>query len=336
MKIINRWRSIIKNSKRKKGTGVSSFKQVSEDCFVLIHIGDKPVPGYAVDAIEQIRLFGNEQIIFICERKSRADQTGIEDMADIVCIEDIPVSKKHYEYIRKMAMEGFVQYTTERFFFLEEAMEFLGLRNVVHIENDVLVYGNVHDIYRKLSTDSGRIILTRHNNDECIGGMIYVPNVGAIGRYTDFLCSNYLGVYINDMRSLSEFAKRNPVDYAPVITKGYYEQYGLKSVEGNEYDNTYPAEAFYNEDIKPLFDAAALGQYIGGIDKIHDKRDTRGYINTNCLYNPSRMKIFWKRVPEGYAPFITDNNTDHPVMNLHIHSKELNRYRSDRIQVNKT
>ena len=37
-----------------------------------------------------------------------------------------------------------------------------------------------------------------------------------------------------------------------------------------------------------IFDAAAIGQYLGGIDPIHDKNDTSGFVNEICIINPFR------------------------------------------------
>ena len=300
-------------------------------CFVLIHTGNKKIPSYILDCIKQIRLFNDGAIIFVCEVKKQGIVEEISRYAHVIDINDIKASNKHLQFLRKVKMQAFAKYTTDRFFILEEVISCCHLKNVIHIENDVLVYDNF-DQYLELLSAEDKLHLTRHNDYQCIGGLVFVPSENAIAEYTQFLLEHCVNEYMNDMDSLSLFAYEKGVSYLPVITQDYYINNGLRSIEGHEVLSDQEAEAYFNNvgRYNCIFDAAAIGQYIGGIDKIHNNTDTRGYINTNCMYNASKMQIIWKCENDLYIPYINEGVKEYRLVNLHIHSKELKKYMSIR------
>jgi hypothetical protein len=67
-----------------------------------------------------------------------------------------------------------------------------------------------------------------------------------------------------------------------------------------------------------LFDAAAVGQYIGGVDPRNISGNTIGIINETSVFKCNKAKVQWI------------NNIPHlnnlPLVNLHIHSKDLKRW----------
>ena len=78
------------------------------------------------------------------------------------------------------------------------------------------------------------------------------------------------------------------------------------------------------------FDAASFGQFVGGIDKVHSKEDTRGFVNETAYVNPSKGEVVWKRDgARRLRPYFKYDRTEAAIANLHIHSKELWKYRSD-------
>lgn len=82
-----------------------------------------------------------------------------------------------------------------------------------------------------------------------------------------------------------------------------------------------------------VFDAAAVGQYLGGVDHPREKW-TVGYVSDESLYQPNGWTFKWQL--EVYAgvsswiPYIVQNPDEpeadwilHKVNNLHIHHKNL-------------
>lgn len=313
--------------KRKEGPSMKKFQKKTEDCFLLLHLGYKPVPDYVIDSIKQIRIYSNNQIIFGCTKSNYDFCKKIGDICDIVFVEDIPATNIHKKYAKKISMKGFAFWTTERFFVIEEYILNLKLKNIVHIENDNLIYGDVHSAFKNITTGNN-LTITRHNNTICIGGIIFIPSVVAISKFTDFLTNNYAGKYINDMDSLSVFSKISKVDYAPVVSKEYKLKHEFKSLEGEIWDRSYDISAYTGKgNTSFLFDGASLGQFIGGV--YNNSSNTQEFINKNCLYNPSFFDIHWECNEKGWEPYLFEGKKKYKIMNLHIHSKQLYKYRSD-------
>jgi len=70
-----------------------------------------------------------------------------------------------------------------------------------------------------------------------------------------------------------------------------------------------------------IFDGAALGQYLLGIDSIHTNGSViSGYQNADYKFDISSFK--WS-IPQLGKLIITIQNMDYQILNLHAHSKEI-------------
>jgi hypothetical protein len=72
-----------------------------------------------------------------------------------------------------------------------------------------------------------------------------------------------------------------------------------------------------------LFDGAAVGQYVGGVDPRNAAGDTRGFINETTVFKCSEERFEWR----GGRPYLNG----HPLVNLHIHSKDLARWTANNL-----
>ena len=72
------------------------------------------------------------------------------------------------------------------------------------------------------------------------------------------------------------------------------------------------------DEFQCVFDAAALGQYIGGIDA---PGNTEGFVNESCVFEADKVDIEWR---DG-RPWAFGL----PVVNLHIHCKNLKKWSTD-------
>jgi hypothetical protein len=77
-----------------------------------------------------------------------------------------------------------------------------------------------------------------------------------------------------------------------------------------------------------IFDAAAIGQYLGGVDPRNaGGADTAGFINETCIFDPSGYQYRWRTDSQGRrVPCAIDEGREYRVNNLHIHSKDLERF----------
>ena len=94
----------------------------------------------------------------------------------------------------------------------------------------------------------------------------------------------------------------------------------------------------YRNDLKYIFDGASIGQFLGGIDprnkargiisfinkikKIFKKEEEINFINKDSNINISEWEIKWIN----NKPYKKANNYLIPIMNLHIHAKNLKKF----------
>ena len=118
----------------------------------------------------------------------------------------------------------------------------------------------------------------------------------------------------NDMENFSIIQKKTgKIEHFPIFIKN--------DKESDEYQ--YVTRNFDKFD-GLIFDGAAIGQYLGGTDPIHNRPNSIGFINETCIIKMNNYKIEWRLLDGINKPFIMNTNT--PIFNLHIHSKNLNKF----------
>ena len=140
---------------------------------------------------------------------------------------------------------------------------------------------------------------------------------------------------LTDMRAFYLYSKsRNArCSYLPVLPGCYKEgkrelrsQIGEATTEFRLFDGDF--DSFHG-----IFDAAAIGQYLGGVDPRNEPYYGPGFINETAMYSPADLNVRWERDSQNrLVPLGSCGGTDFPIFNLHIHSKDLAAFRSDRAQ----
>ena len=73
-----------------------------------------------------------------------------------------------------------------------------------------------------------------------------------------------------------------------------------------------------------IFDAAAMGQYLGGVDPNNNPGDTRGFVNESCAIRYDLHQFEWEIIDGIKKPFLVMKNGQRkPIFNLHIHCKKV-------------
>ena len=76
------------------------------------------------------------------------------------------------------------------------------------------------------------------------------------------------------------------------------------------------------EALHMIFDAAALGQYLGGIDPRNAPGPSVGFVNESCIFDPRILRPRMTSDGDGRrVPVVETVSGLHRVANLHIHSK---------------
>lgn len=298
---------------------------------VFIHIGPE-IPDYVPIALDQARLFNKKCPIYFIGNEQAFKTCPFSFNKSIQCIscESFSQTEKHQTFISsstldKHSFQGFWTFTSERFFYLEELIQQYGLRNVFHMENDVMLYANLEQLLPVFKENyNGMIGATFDCDTRCVPGFIYISDINPITELTQLIATRARAGK-NDMEMLQEFQTAYHgiyIDNLPIIIPEYTLDYGLRNTL--HATTRHPELYFqYFDKFGSIFDAAAIGQYLGGISPRNNSLGP-GFINELCLFDPSRFVFKWEMDNEQrLIPYISYKNKSYPINNLHIHSKNL-------------
>jgi hypothetical protein len=305
---------------------------------LFVHIGAR-LPPWLPTAVRQARVFNEGPIYVVASGAAlRAWDAGARAVTP-VALEELATSAAHAAFSAASRLDrgfrdGFWTTTTERFFVLEEALRALGLGSVVHLESDVMLYADLAALGPKLSRVYAGLGVTFDNDVRGVPGFVFIPNVEALARFTTFVARLFekLGADawrdVNDMTLLGRFRTlgRSAVDHLPIVAPGYGAP--LRSASGlvARDPGCYSRHA---DALGYVFDAAALGQYLGGVDP-RNGPSGGGFVNESCLFDPRLVRPELRMDGAGRrVPCIWVGDTEHRVANLHVHSKDLQRVASE-------
>jgi hypothetical protein len=159
----------------------------------LIHLSSFPRPPLWIGAtLRQARIFNDCDIVLVAEAAAlKAAALPAELRITQATLADVGLSPKRREFQRfspfdRSFREGFWTFTSERFFVAEAAAERFNLRNILHIENDVMLYCSANELAAQLSQLYPGIAATFHNDTCCIPGLMYFPDQRALAAVTQF------------------------------------------------------------------------------------------------------------------------------------------------------
>ncbi len=304
---------------------------------VFVHLGPR-LPTYLRDALAQARAFNRCPILLIAHRAT-ATEFPIDPVLDVEVVdyESLEKSEQHARFTRAAPLDrsfrdGFWTYTSERFFCLESLLQRRSFDAVVHLESDNLIYVDLDEILPVLVRRYPGLAAPFDNDWRCVPGFVFLRNLPAIAALTAFFNTALESRILpqpNDMLLCGAFHSvygASAIGRLPIVTPDYPAP--LRSLTGQIPAAPKDYSQFVTE-LGSIFDAAAFGQFLGGIDpRNSDGRDTIGFINENCIFDPSRYAIEWTRDGAGRrVPFAGLSGARYRINNLHIHSKELARFR---------
>jgi hypothetical protein len=263
---------------------------------------------YILDNIKNLTLHNNTDITVITEKEHFHKITN-PNVQLVDTSELISDKIKQFDQTSTLDREfrgGFWYYCSLRFFYIYEYMKKYGVTDVVHLENDVMVYENLNKL-RSSFKKRDKVYAPFDTYTRVIPSFLFIPNHTALKPIVD----KYDGTK-TDMDNLAMFEEVEPLPIIPII-------YNL-----HKFNQNY-------EDFDAIFDAAALGQYVGGIDPRNRPDDTRGYINETCLFQFHYYPFYWLKNKSDnlWCPWVEINGRLVKIINLHLHCKHLNRFMSD-------
>lgn len=267
---------------------------------------------YVLQNIVHLKQNGNHDIVVITDQKfldnfpKYVHTIAIEDLIDNYSL--------MAETYGKEFRNGFWHWTSFRFYAILAYMKkYPG--HILHLENDVMLFENADNIPFH---DTSKILLTMDNNYRCIPGIMYIPNHTVLEQ-----CLNQFDHSQKDMQNWGRIAQEHKklIDTLPIAPP--FTNQSLSIHLTNNFSR-------YNHAI---FDAAAMGQYLGGIDPRNtQKPDTKGYVNTESEINYSHFEFVWLyneyncKSPHIIIPDPDNKPITMKIYNLHVHSKDLTQF----------
>ena len=155
--------------------------------FILVHIGRKPVPKFVEVCVSQIEKFGH-RVHFLKDS-----------------LDDVPKIRKFNERSlykdTNSILQDFWIVTAKRFFVIEQYMKDNNLKNVIHLENDNLIYCNF-DEYEEIFKD--------HYKDRLGLGAVSEKSLGAGVMYID----SYSSPFLTTILCVNSFCDTKPMTKA--------------------------------------------------------------------------------------------------------------------------
>jgi len=267
----------------------------------IILISTGVFQSYLLDNIRQLIKLDYDNIVIITDKKFAYKLEEFTGKINIIFTEDLPLDFDNKSKLNKSFREGFWHNTSKRLFYLYACMKKYNLTDCIHIENDVLLYKKFY------KEDFGfKMWITMDEKNRCIPGIIFIPNY----KFMNNLINNY-NYTCNDMINMCLFYYANQkICYTFPIIK----QNSLYN-ENNMYNKNF-------DTFNGIFDGAAIGQYLGGVDPRNIPGNTIGFINETCVVKYNNY-IFKNITVDNKCPMISIDGMEYPIYNLHIHSKDL-------------
>jgi hypothetical protein len=267
---------------------------------------------YILDNIEVLSSLNHENIYVLTNRIffEKFDKYNIH----LVDIDELQDSHDFYSKstLNKDFREGFWTLTSLRFFYIYEFMKVYNVANIIHIENDVLLYYNCDTIANHF--DENKMYIPFDSYGRNIASILYIPSC----HIFKIILDNY------------DFSKNDMENFKSIKdTTGLIEHFPIFNKDDNQ-DNCEISFVSKNfNQFQYIFDAAAIGQYLGGIDarNTDDGNICVGFINETCVVKYNEHAISWLNSNDNIMkPFIQIGDITVPIFNLHVHCKNLKKF----------
>lgn len=272
----------------------------------LVHIG-APTPRYLQECVAQIEGVAGRPPLVVRPRQARRMRNP--KLARF----------RRDEALTDMGLAGFWRFSCERFFVLEQALREAGIDRALHIENDNLLYASPDDYEGWLTDTYGtQLAICPLTKDEDTAGVMYVGSLAALSAFTDALLElvelepeklleRHGGPMANEMRMIHLLRTEHGLAQALPTTVA----------AATELSSPY------------VFDPASYGQWVDGTPSTPGVpyAGDHHFIGADIL--AGNLRVSWDAQQRFPTVFSSPDDRELPLANLHIHSKRLERWRTE-------
>ena len=279
--------------------------------YLLFHVGELPKHFYT--CVNNILSVDKQARIYLAsDKKINIKNVKVVNINEFDSLE---YKKKQILSMYKdtnLAMNPLWYTSFLRVFALITVSRNIELKQFVHFDNDVLIYEPFYKIDEKRVISKNKINITQNDEKNLVFGYSYFDSYEnlnylndffekVLNNHTEFANNFNRGKNLNEMRILSLALEHNPNSFSIL-----------------------PSLPYQGEII---FDPASYGQFLNGTDlKRGNHIFKRRYISTNQTVG---RELKSKRISvkfENGRPVVIFENKPFDLMNLHVHSKNLNKF----------
>lgn len=326
-----------------------------EGCLIYTMLGESfEYQPYIWMSLRQARLFNPDVSIYLISSATAFDNAETQSMLDVLTIVPVDYSTLTHPLLDRFRAAFFVQgvmspdgnekfnqYTSERLFAVFTLMHKLDLDNVIHLENDNLIYARIGDLIHAMQLCDVRFAVPFPTVGQAVVGSAYFKDAQSVMPFVRFATEvfemgqtkavEFMGTeWINDMSLLGRFYKDNSMSFhvSELPSKLYANRQKFATVKGDEdvflspltFREMHPHSCIAEALPNTIFDSCVLGQFFGGT---YGEPSVPHWEESRQL-DPRHMKLWWKQSLTTSAvpirvPFI-DNIR---ILSLHVHSKQL-------------
>lgn len=268
--------------------------------FILYHSGTNSLPKHINFCLKQIIKYNpTSKIYFITDLNINFNVPHIE----VINVNNLWVPNIGNYYIND-AYSTLWRTSALRLFYIESLMEQRNIQNVIHFDNDVMIYKDFSLLENRLLNFDCAI--TSHFKSQFVFGFSFIKKANSLTKINQkllelmLLGEHKLKSIITDcmpheMRLLGYINEQYSLfDSLPILPEG----------EGSD-----------NFDVMQVcFDPSSYGQYLGG------REPEENHLIGKALINKT-IEIKFDKIPLG-----TFNKKFFSICNLHVHSKQLEKF----------
>jgi hypothetical protein len=284
-----------------------------------------PLPTYTLESIHQLRLFYNGPVYFILNDYDNLIVNILKNTYNVTIIRYDDVYHEEFNKIITISYNKFCIvkglkereklfiYAFERFFVLYNFMVKYAISNIFFLELDNLIYDDPTKWLKEFSKQEMAFMFD--NFDRGASGVCFIKDAKFLNNFLDHCIEFilYSDKFKSEMMALYSFweKNKNSIQLLPIHWP----------------DSNMPIQTFeaYQNYENSIFDAAAIGIYLGGLDLIHSGGVLTKYQKSQWSYiDYTKYQYKWEKdACDRNIPYILNGNKWLQINNLHIHSKDL-------------
>lgn len=275
--------------------------------YIFYYLGE--LPKHVLTSLNSVLSVEDDSKIYFCgSDNSKLDHDRVTFIDSNYFFNSHYIKKiEELEKFERLDSNPLWKTSLQRIFYLYEIANHFNIDKFIHFDNDVIVFKSFNTI--NTIFENSKINITKLSKDMLIFGYSYI---GSLETYKK-VCDSLINIYEN-----KKFYEDKYYDGKSLVEmRGLY----LSYLEENKFFNILPTLPKENNNF--LFDPGSYGQYLGGL---HNKRFSKKYIDKDHqTYDLMNSKDILP-VYEGGKAYINFDNQKIDLVNLHVHSKKLEKY----------